>query len=377
VEDEVNSQLAKQLAQAKQENARLHEALACADAVLAAVLESVPIGIAVWADAQGKTIRINRYTARLFHLPEPLATLSWNQILAHRSVRLYREGTELKPDDWREGLARLEGKTVTDQIIRIVRGNGEEKEISVSITALFDNQGKSTGAVATFVDVTKYARECRTKKPGSQHAAVLQQAERLFSLGALVSGFTHEINNSLNSILMNAELGLIALERGVDAERLSQVLRRVVKDAKRGGKITYSSMQFYKADNYTPQGLGNLNDIISHSQPLMAPILQRSGLRLTLQLKKHLPEVAINRAAMKQVVLNFVVNAVQSQATQVEVSTASDGNHVVMTVRHNGIGLLPEEVERIFNTGDNLQDINSLFYFGLNLIRRIISDHGG
>ncbi len=375
----MQNQLIEQLAQAKEENARLRDTLARTDAMLAAVLKSGSIGIAVCADAQGKTIRINQYTARLFGFPESLATLSWSQVLVHQSVKLYQGDTELKPDDWREGMAWLVAKTVADQVIRVVHNNGKEREISVSVSALLDNHGKLAGAVGTFVDVTEDSRTRRPagKRPSSQHAAVLQQAERLFSLGALVSGFAHEINNSLNSILMNAELGLISLERGIDVERLAQVLRRVVKDAKRGGKITYSSMQFYKADNYAPHGLGNLNDIIARSQPLMAPILQKSGLQLTLQLGQHLPEVALNQAAMEQVVLNFVVNAVQAQATQVEVNTANDGNHVTMTVRHNGIGLLSEDVERMFTAGDNLQEINSLFYFGLNLVRRIISDHGG
>ena len=375
----MQNSLTKQLVQAKEENARLHDALACTDTMLAAVLESMPIGVAVCADAQGKTIHINRHTARLFDFSESVATLSWSQVLAHWSVKLYQGDTELQLDDWRDGIAWLDGKTTANQVIRVVYGNGKERKINVSVSALLNNHGKLTGVVGTFADETEDLRKRQPigKTPDRQHAAVLKQAERLFSLGALVSGFAHEINNSLNSILMNAELGLISLERGVDVERLAQVLRRVVKDAKRGGKITYSFMQFYKADNYAPHGLGNLNDIISRSQPLMAPILQKSGLRLILQLEQHLPEVALNQAAMEQVVLNFVVNAVQAQATQVEVNTASNGNHVTMTVHHDGIGLVSEDAERIFTAGDNLQEINSLFYFGLNLVRRIIIDHGG
>lgn len=82
----------------------------------------------------------------------------------------------------------------------------------------------------------------------------IQQCERLFSLGALAAGLIHELNNPLNAILMNAELGLLRLQKASDQDELLRILQKISQEAKRGGLLTRNVVEFAKTGVASPNG---------------------------------------------------------------------------------------------------------------------------
>lgn len=241
--------------------------------------------------------------------------------------------------------------------------------------------GSPAGVLLTFTDITRFmqAQEASQQRLALTKAEEKRQAERLSSLGALAAGMAHEINNPLNAILMNAELGLMSLEKKVDPERLVQILHRIVDDAKRGGSITRNVVQFARADNYVPQGLGDLNEIILASRKLVASMLQRYDVKLNFQLEPELPKLKLHQTALEQAVVNLINYAVKSGASQVNIHTARAGDQALFTVSDDGPRIVPGELGHVFDPfyttrregGGGAADL------GLSLVHRIISDHGG
>jgi len=80
-------------------------------------------------------------------------------------------------------------------------------------------------------DADDSARRRETAPSASSFAPVepdrIRQCERLFGLGVLTTGLIHELNNPLNAILMNAELGLLRLQKSVEPAELVGILQKI------------------------------------------------------------------------------------------------------------------------------------------------------
>jgi two-component system, NtrC family, sensor kinase len=114
----------------------------------------------------------------------------------------------------------------------------------------------------------------------------MHQAERLASLGTLAAGIAHEVNNPLNSIVVNAELGLITLQGQANKEKLTRLFNTIIKEVRRGGSITRNVLQFSKADRYTPKGRADINNLLGRVREHVASVLQKYGARLALELSE-------------------------------------------------------------------------------------------
>src|SRR5512143_1259118 len=112
----------------------------------------------------------------------------------------------------------------------------------------------------------------------------VRQAERLFSIGTLAGGIIHELNNPLNAILINAELGLLLLEKEIDRDKLAKILRIIVQEAKHAGNLTRCVLDFSKMNHYAPREHADLNKAIVRARHLASSILSRLNVKVDLQL---------------------------------------------------------------------------------------------
>lgn len=206
----------------------------------------------------------------------------------------------------------------------------------------------------------------------------LDSAERLFSLGSLTSGVCHELNNTLNAILMNAELGLLLLQKGVDQNKITSILRTVVEEVKRGGGLTRSVLEFARAEDHKPTAGGDLNETIAKARSMADSVLRRRNVQLELQLNDTLPKLPLNATAMAQAIANLIVNAAEAGATQVRVATDyDDANMLLATVTDNGPGILPACLDRVFEPFFTTHGAEGKLGLGLALAQNIVNDHQG
>lgn len=205
----------------------------------------------------------------------------------------------------------------------------------------------------------------------------LSRIERLFSLGTLVPGIMHEINNPLNAVLMNAELGLLLLEQNGDRDSLTKILRTIAQEAKRGGAITRSVSEFARAGSYFPNAYGDLNEAIGQARSLAGSLSHSFNVTLELQLDTTLPRFSINETAITHAVAQLIANAVQAGASSIHISTEAGADKATLKVIDNGSGIPPQAMEYIFDPFFTTWQDQGRLGLGLSLVRHIIAGHHG
>ena len=120
-------------------------------------------------------------------------------------------------------------------------------------------------------------------------------------------------------------------------------------------------------------------------QPLLQDILEQypSLRHAQIRITGELPAVMGHQAALTQVISNLLTNAVKfmpsGRAPQVEVSAASEGDWVTLSVQDNGIGIAPEHQERIFRMFERIHSGTKYdgTGIGLAIVRRSVDRMGG
>jgi len=214
--------------------------------------------------------------------------------------------------------------------------------------------------------------------------ARLAEIERLESLGALASGFSHEMNTPLATMLTCAEaiLGRIpaagAAEGG--AETLTAEIREMAatirSQALRCRKITEQFLRFARGVPPTAEPV-DLAAAVGSVVALVGPAARQAGVALHTEIPAKIPPVHANAEAVQHVVLNLLVNAIQSfegrsGAIALSVEVGSD---VRLRIRDQGRGIAREARAYLFEPFRTTRPGGT--GIGLFLSRAIVRRFGG
>jgi len=115
----------------------------------------------------------------------------------------------------------------------------------------------------------------------------------------------------------------------------------------------------------------------------LTPLAAEAGLQLVVQMDEDLPEIGGDRVRLEQVVTNLAENAIKLTPAggKVRISAAQLGDRVRLTVSDTGIGVPPEEQERIFDRFYQVDGSERRAYrgagLGLSICKHIVERHGG
>lgn len=271
---------------------------------------------------------------------------------AERIGRMFATGQEMPPNEYR---VRVDPERVV-----------EIKSI------ICDWEG--TPAVLAFArDVTERKR--------LQHKLV--EHDRLAALGTLSAGVAHEINNPLTY----ATLGLQRVERALGsldlpAAALAQIrlqLREIEHGIARVASITRGLRSFARPDD-TPIGPVSLVEVVDRSLRMVDNDLRhRARLVRTLT---DVPPVTGNVSRLEQVVVNLLLNAIQSlhperSSNVIELVLLKRDLHVVLTIRDTGRGIPASLRDRVFEPFFTTRAVGEGMGLGLSVCRTIIEGFGG
>lgn len=285
--------------------------------------------------------------------------------------------------------------------VQVVRRDGTAIHVSVH-GKLIQLQGEQA-VYCTFRDVTE-----RIRMEEEAHAiqSRLIMTNKMTSLGLLVAGVAHEINNPNNAILANAQL----LERvwtdldkqlevyakehghfmagGLEFSQLHEALPEILDGVIDGARRIRDIIANLK--NYSRQGVVfadatiavNLNRVISLAMALLNHHVSRHTDRFYLQLAEDIPLVNGSPQQLEQVVINLIMNALQSLPAMdrgVWVTTAYDPDRqeVSMTVRDEGEGIPAELLERVIEPFFTTRLDSGGTGLGLSIANSIVTAHDG
>ena len=210
----------------------------------------------------------------------------------------------------------------------------------------------------------------------------LAHANRVATMGQLTASIAHEIKQPIAAARNNARAALNFLDRSPsDVAEVREALTCIVDDADRAGDVVDRIGSLIKKAPARKEVV-DLNAAILEVIALTRSEAIKTGVTVDTQLAGELPRIQCDRVQLQQVMLNLIVNAIQSMSgvedgnRELHISTVSiEPEGVCVAVRDTGHGLRPESLPRLFEPFYTTKPDG--MGMGLSICRSIIEAHGG
>jgi len=205
----------------------------------------------------------------------------------------------------------------------------------------------------------------------------LLQSEKMASVGQLVSGVAHELNNPLTGVTGFAQL---LLNRDLD-EQTRHDVQTIYSEAERAAKIVQNLLSFARRRK-AQKGLVNLNTLLERVLELRSYDLRVKNIDLELDLDPHLPLTMSDPDQIQQVLFNILTNAEHAMLNahgkgKLKVRSRADKGYVHLSFTDDGVGIPPENLRRVFDPFFTTKEGGQGTGLGLTISYGIIDDHGG
>ncbi|ADZ90561.1 transporter substrate-binding domain-containing protein [Marinomonas mediterranea] len=262
------------------------------------------------------------------------------------------------------------------------------------------------GAVTTWSALLRKEVEKRSRQLKEQQEQLIQ-ADKMTSLGVLVSGVAHEINNPTGLLLLNLPIlkdawhDILPLLDDIYAQdpsfsvaglpypRLKQelpfLLEEMQQSSERIRNIVNDLKDFARAQPDEIVHEVDLNELIKAAIRLVEKSIQKSTDQFSIHLDQRSPKIMANPQRIEQVIINLIINACDalqgSENSEKQLAISSnlslDQKSVYLTVRDTGNGISSENLPRLtdpfFTTKRELGGTG----LGLSVSAGIIKAHKG
>jgi len=348
---------------------------AVAESRLNALLDAAVDAI-ILIDAGGILTRFNRAAERMFGYDQA-------EVLGRNVSMLMPEPYRSQHDGYIQRYATTGERRIIGigREVEARRKDGTTFPIDLSVgeylaTGEFLPTGKH-GFVGIIRDLTE--RKAQTRE-AEELRARLTHVGRLGTLGEMVSGIAHEVNQPLTAISNYASACRRMVQSGTaSGEELAGALDKIGAQAERAGQVIRGLRALVRRRDEVREPL-DCNQLIRDVARLVEFDARQAGFRLVLKLAEPLPATMGDAVQIQQVVLNLIRNGLDAMLEQasgdaVEVETAVADGKVEIRVTDSGPGLGAAAVARLFEPffTTKPQGIG----LGLSICKSIIGAHRG
>lgn len=268
---------------------------------------------------------------------------------------------------------------------RLYRAEGQRRAELAELNETLEERVRARTA-----ELTRANRELREAQ------AQLVQTSKMASLGMLAAGVAHEINTPIGTISANADLvrraAHIVKERIASSDLPETLaadpkLRRAVESleqasdmglvaSKRIISIVRSLRNFARLDESEEKKV-DLHEGIDSTLTLLVHELDK-GVEV-VKSYGDLPKVTCLPSQLNQVFMNLLSNAIfaMNGSGTITITTERDGDHVVLRFADTGMGIAPENLDRVFDPGFTTKGVGVGTGLGLSICYRIVQAHRG
>jgi signal transduction histidine kinase len=223
----------------------------------------------------------------------------------------------------------------------------------------------------------------------SQLESQLIQSQKMEAIGTLAGGIAHDFNNILMAIMGIADLALIKTRNG---HAIEEQLRGVFNACDRAKELVRQILTFSRRSNIDRKPI-QIKTIAKEVLKML-----RSSLPRTIEIQQNLMSDSLIKAdptQIYQVLMNLCTNAAQSLKDSTGVVHVSLGdldiedNHIVsgqrlppgsylrLKVRDSGVGMIADQLERIFEPYYSTKEQGEGTGLGLSVVHGIVKESGG
>jgi signal transduction histidine kinase len=274
---------------------------------------------------------------------------------------------------------KLSGELIGPDDRQLLRTLANQSAIAIENAQAFDEIAKLNETLEARVE--ERTRELRTTQ------AQLMQSEKMRSLGQLVAGVAHELNNPIGFVHANLQLLSGFIERlvqaqleGGDVERPREAIRKLLLRSREGTERVKKVVQDLRTFSRMDQAEladADLNAELSRTLALMEPRF-KDGIRIETALGA-LPPVRCYPAQLNQVFMNLLMNACDAVGSggRLEVRTRATPGGVTLDFADDGPGIPEEARARIFEPFFTTKPVGQGTGLGLSISHGIVERHGG
>jgi two-component system, LuxR family, sensor kinase FixL len=359
------SKIARDITDAK----RTASALIEREALLRSILDTVPDGMVV-IDERGI---VQSFSAAAEHIFGYTADEVCGRNVSLLMASPYRENHDIYLARYLEtGERRIIGFT------RVVTGRRKDGSVFPHQLAVGEVREGSRRLFTGFVhDITERQQ---TLKRLQELQAELTHVSRLTEMGQMVSALAHEINQPLTAATNYLEAARRVLARG-DAsavERAAGVLENVSAQVVRAAQIIHRLREFVRKGE-GERLLTPIGRLVEEASALALIGTRNSGAKVDFRIAPEVPELAVDKIQIEQVVVNLVRNAIEAMdggaRQELTVSAAPAGGGIEISVADTGPGIAPEIAEQLFQPFVTTKPHG--MGVGLSICRSIVEAHGG
>jgi two-component system, NtrC family, sensor histidine kinase HupT/HoxJ len=291
--------------------------------------------------------------------------------------------------------------------LRLVTQGGEEP-IDLSIAPRLDDRGRVAGFVLTGRPLgtlrTAYAELQAGHDALKSAQAQLVRNEKLASLGRLLAGVAHELNNPISFVYANTHAleryagkfeqyfarvqdganreELVALRASLRLDREVTNLRTAINGARDGAERVRDIVEDLRRLSSEGSGERVVFDLVETSRVAANWVLRGMKTPVELRFDGEAQVTAFGRPGhVQQIVMNLVQNAVDAldgrEDGRILMRHSIDAGQAVLEVRDNGPGVPPEAAASIFDPFFTTKPVGKGTGLGLSISHKIAEEHGG
>ncbi len=265
-------------------------------------------------------------------------------------------------------------------VMEVRRMDGTQRTILTSLFLLRNEDNALIGTAGIFKDITEQ-KQLEAKLKAAQ--ARLIEASKMRALGELVAGVAHELNNPLMAsqtilhvIMKNVAQDWPERERLELIRKCNDRIEKIVDHLREFSRQT--KPEFREVD---------INQPIENALMITGQQLLNHGISLVRRLSPDLPKIMGDTNQLEQVFLNLVANARdaiedgQRAKKELTISTRMSEDEgtpsVLVSIKDTGVGISPENLEKVFEPFFSTKPVGKGTGLGLSLCFGIVEAHGG
>jgi PAS domain S-box-containing protein len=240
--------------------------------------------------------------------------------------------------------------------VTIINEEGKHLPIGLSISPITGSEGRFSGCVAVFKDLSEI-RELEVK---------LKHSERLSYLGKMASWVAHEIRNPLTAIDGFAQL-LLSTKNPSDIERFS---KEIHKGSQRINNIVEDILAFARTKRQVSH---RSIDIRSLLESITSKI---SSVDVSIQ-GKNLPDVMGEPESIHRLFINLINNGIEAMQEhgKLDIRLSHDDTYVNVEIADNGEGIDSKNLKNLFVPFYTTKERGT--GLGLSIVKQIVDEHNG
>jgi two-component system CheB/CheR fusion protein len=310
----------------------------------------------------------------------------------------------LQPESWRGQALELRQRCLAQESVRNVETvrrtkNGAEYPVLKSLSLLSDDNGEPVAIASIAKDIRSLKEAEKDARRNAQELASANQVlqdmvqkrlkaeaeakEAVRRRDEFLAMLSHELRNPLSAILTatyilarpDADASRMR-EAGQLVQRQAKTMARLLDDLLDVARVTEGKIELHRESL-------DLTQLAPEVLQAAKPLLEGRGHQVEMDIAPTPLPVLGDRTRLLQIQMNLLSNAAKytQPGGNIRLAMRQEGDHAVIRVRDNGMGIAAEMLERIFDlfvqAENTLHRSEGGMGVGLTLVRRLVALHGG